>query len=83
MAGGLEEVVAAMQAHPEEENVQEEGCRALSNMCWGGAGVHTRRGRATQAGGLTVAVAAMQAHLQSHEVQIFGRQLLDCLPAGV
>eukprot|EP00964_Phaeocystis_antarctica_P067905 scaffold41135_cov64-Phaeocystis_antarctica.AAC.3 len=83
MAGGLEEVVAAMQAHPEEENVQEEGCRALSNMCWGGTGVHTRRGRATQAGGLTVAVAAMQAHLQSHEVQIFGRQLLDCLPAGV
>ena len=82
-AGAIEEVVAAMRAHPQAADVQEEGCRALSNMCSGGSGVRARRRRATQAGARTVAVVAMQAHLDHGEVQRIGQLVLDRLPAEV
>ena len=82
-AGAIEVVVAAMRAHPQEEEIQKDGCAALVGICRGGSGVRARRRRATQAGGRTVAVAAMQAYPDHNFVQAFGRQLLDCLPAEV
>ena len=33
-AGAIEAVVAALQAHPQEVEVQEQGCRALRNVCF-------------------------------------------------
>ena len=80
-AGAIEEVLAAMQAHPQEEGVQVGGCDALLSICSGGSGVRARRRRAAQAGGRTVVIAAMQAYPDDDGVQDWGQQLLDCLPA--
>ena len=33
-AGAIEAVVAALQAHPQVAEVQEQGCRALRNVCF-------------------------------------------------
>eukprot|EP00964_Phaeocystis_antarctica_P048337 scaffold27985_cov46-Phaeocystis_antarctica.AAC.7 len=72
-----------MRAHPQEADVQVQGCSALFEICCGGSGVRARKRRATQAGGRTVAVAAMQAHPDHDGVQDSGQLVLDCLPAEV
>ena len=33
-AGAIEAIVAALQAHPQEAEVQAEGCAALTNVCF-------------------------------------------------
>ena len=50
-AGSLEAVAAAMQAHPRVAALQEQGCEALDNMCFGtdAAGL-ARKQRAAEAG---------------------------------
>ena len=64
--------MAAMQAHPQEAGVQEDGCRALVNVCFGdGAEGGAREQRAATAGAIEAVVAAMQAHPQEEEVQEF------------
>ena len=76
-AGGLEAVVAAMQAHSQVAAVQEEGFTALCNMCYGhdAAGL-ARSQRAVDAGALEVVVAAMWAHLHLADLQVVGCGLL-------
>ena len=87
-AGVIEAVVAAMRAHPQRASVQEYGCLALGNVCYGdedddediaGDAARARRQRATQAGGRAAIAAAMQAHPDCEEVQDYGRQVLNLL----
>ena len=69
----LEAVVAAMQAHRQVAGVQEQACRALSNVCDGddAAGL-ARSQRAADAGAIEAVVDAMQAHAQVAGVQVVG-----------
>jgi hypothetical protein len=70
-AGGLEAVVAAMWAHSQVTEVQEEGATVLCNMCYGrdAAGL-ARAQRAVEAGALEVVVAAIWANLHVPEVAV-------------
>ena len=70
-AGGLEAVVAAMRAHSQVTEVQEEGATVLCNMCYGrdAAGL-ARAQRAVEAGALEVVVAAMWSCLRVPEVAV-------------
>ena len=56
--GGVEAVVEALKAHRADGGVQEQGCRALSNLCFG----DENRRRAGSAGGVEAVVEALKAH---------------------
>ena len=72
--------MAAMQAHPEVEEVQEDGCRALANVCFGtDAAARARRQRAVTARAPEAATAALQAHPENADVQEQGQRLRDLL----
>ena len=72
-AGVIEAVVEAMQAHPHLAVLQEQGCAALGDVCYGNdaAGL-ARSQRAAEAGAIEAVVDAMRAHLQDGDVQEFG-----------
>jgi len=77
-AGTIETVVDAMQAHPQEADVQEWGCKALVHVCYGNnAEALAHKRRASRAGGRTATAAAMQAHPRHNELQQFGQWLLE------
>ena len=79
-AGGIEVVVAALQAHPQHAGVQRYGCGAVANVCSGSdAAARARRQRAVIAGATEAAVGAMQAHPGVAGVQGQGQVLRDLL----
>ena len=79
-AGAIEAVVAVMQAHPQQEEVQGMGCWALANVCSGtDAAVRARRRRAVTARAPEAATAALQAHPDNATVQGQGQRLRDLL----
>jgi len=79
-AGGIELVVAAMQAHPQVVSVQDFGCCALFNVCYGSdAAARARRQRAVIAGATEAVAGAMQAHPGDAAVQRHGQRLRDLL----
>ena len=82
-AGVLVATVAAMQAHPQAVGVQEYGCQALSNVCWGSdaAGL-VRKWCAAEAGVLEAVTAAMHAHPQAAGVQEMGCAVLHSVSWG-
>ena len=63
-------VAAALRAHPQVAGVQEQGCWALRNMCWGTDAAALAR--AAEAGALEAVVEAMLAHPQVARVQELG-----------
>jgi len=69
-AGVIEAVVEAMQAHPHLAVLQEQGCAALGDVCYGNdaAGL-ARSQRAAEAGAIEAVVDAMRAHPQVAQVQ--------------
>ena len=79
-ADAVEAIVAAMQAHPQVEAVQDMGCWALTHVCSGsGAAARARRRRAVTARAPEAATAALQAHPENAAVQEEGQQLRDLL----
>ena len=82
-AGVLVATVAAMQAHPQAVGVQEYGCQALSNVCWGSdaAGL-VRKWCAAEAGVLEAVAAAMHAHPLAAGVQEMGCAVLHSVSWG-
>ena len=62
-AGALEAVVAAMRAHRQVGDVQENACAALSSMCSGnGAKGRAHKQRAARAGALPAIRFAVEVH---------------------
>ena len=81
-AGVIEAVVVALRTHPKVAGVQEQGCVALTGVCYGDdAAGRARKQRLTQAGGRAIASAAMQAHPGHSQVHRHGQMLLDALSA--
>ena len=64
-AGGIEAVVAAMNAHTRVADVQKNGCAALGNI----AMLAETKRMVAAAGGIEAVVAAMEAHLNNADVQ--------------
>ena len=78
--GALEAIMAALQAHPQDAGVQQSGCRALFNMCFGSdAAARARRQRAVTAGATEAVAGAMRAHPGDAAVQRQGQRLRDLL----
>ena len=67
-AGAIEAVVAALRAHGANAAVQEQGCRALVNLCSNA----DNRVKAGGAGAIEAVVAALRAHGANAAVQEFG-----------
>ncbi len=65
---GIEEVLAALNAHRSSENVQHYGCRALSNL----ADNSNNQTAIVGKGGIEAAVAALNAHRSSENAQRWG-----------
>ena len=79
-AGGIELVVAALQAHPQVALVQQDGCQALVDVCFGSdAAARARRQRAVTADATEAVAGAMQAHPGDAAVQRQGQSLRDLL----
>mmetsp|Transcript_6516 Transcript_6516/g.13062 ORF Transcript_6516/g.13062 Transcript_6516/m.13062 type:complete len:167 (+) Transcript_6516:28-528(+) len=70
---GLEEVVAALQAHWAVARVAEEACRQISSFV---LSQDSNRQQAVDSGALEAVVAAMKAHLQVEMVQMRGCEAL-------
>ena len=82
-AGVLEAVVAAMQAHPQEADVQMRGCMALFTVCCGeDAAGPGRRQRAAEAEVLEALVDALLAHPQAAALQVWGCMALTNVCCG-
>ena len=77
-AGTIEAIVAAMQAHPQHAGVQQFGCCAMGNVCYGSdVAAPARRQRAVIAGAPEAAAGAMQAHPGDAAVQRHGQRVRD------
>ena len=79
-AGGIESVLAAMDAHRADANVQQWGCIALQNVVDRNAAAKTR---IAAAGGLTQIVSTMDSHSDHMGVQLAACQLLLNLSASM
>ena len=82
-AGGIEVAVAALRAHPQHAGVQQDGCGALFDVCYGSDVGHVaaraRRQRAVITGAPEAVAGAMQAHPGDAAVQRQGQRLRDLL----
>ena len=77
--GGAGAVVAALQAHRSNLDVQTTGCAALHRIAVGGAECAQV---VVEAGGAGAAAAALQAHRSNSEVQVNGSVALSCVASG-
>jgi len=78
-AGGAASVVSAMQGHGGSAAVQEQGCRALTNLMFGS---DARKQAVADAGGAASIVSAMRSHRGSLAVQEEGCRALATLVRG-
>jgi hypothetical protein len=76
--GGVEAVVAALNAHCASESVQHNGCWALVNLANNN---DAKKVSIAAKGGIEAVVAALNAHRTSENVQNYGCMALTNLAA--
>ena len=74
--------MAALRAHSHVSDVQDNGCGAVRNICFGQMAAVARKQRAVDAGAIEAAVAALRNHPQDVGVQDNGCGMLGNLCHG-
>ena len=74
-AGGIEAIVAALEQHPADVAVQEQGCWALNSIGWSQRALQERIAQAGAAAAVQRAVAApgATAETKKHGQELLGK----------